>query len=1237
MRFLLLFFALNLWAQPTLLKIHGATSTQVVFSYVSPDSSACTSELSESSTLSPLVYDVNTTFFSGSNSDANRGISGVGVAGKRIVVLGTQDVQLYSANWYSRALRADTLHYLKVSCTGGNLTTSFRTARVAGIAPRSILFNASAHGNFPVPSVLDWDTKSTPLIDPQTGVAIRTLTDPRDFGALTTDTAQAALNGTGWTNLSNLLSASTGSLATTSSTNPAFAWVDTTRNKIYAGWNASTWGGIYDLGVDVYGNSGAADTGISMCISVDSGQSCYTSTIAVTLPGSAALVGTYPATYPKPLFSGWTTAVPRELWTSAGTVTVATSTVTRVGSDPDGGVVASWFRKEWTAGMKIYIAGSSPTCTSNLCTIVSVESRNSLTISESLTIASAATYKSANFGVMVWKTNGTGTATISLGIREAFYKAYHQSTSDNCSPNSVSTTVDANGSPLGRTVTGYLCLVSGMNSGTYDNDQSLYFVGSSEYDVRLLSLLGNPINGGYRSQVTNPIRFSGSDPNSMYVSFTDTGKLVLYKLTYAGSYTTPSGIQNSYSTVGTVSGYTDPVTWTGVATGSSSITDQITNNTTFNATTWGAVSPSFAGIVDDYAIFYQNATSQDTPAAIFVFQASTGTYLRWVDTAKNSTAGFGFAAIHNINPAGHRVWISTGQTPYLGGSGNSSVPYGGPFLATVSGIYKSGVLSSNISLPWPPDSTYDNTCTVSGLTNCVKIRFANQPCSSYGTTAEKAASPCPGDASKSYIGRNIQVGDVFIDYTAGFIPDAEAFKVLSVTAISGNIFEVEALRDSANGYRCQGSSGGNNPFIGSRLCLATYDQATHLNNGWQAMFQPQCYMTVYNPADGTFTCRNEYYNRGHYDVSALPGDLFSAVGIQGFGGYFGQSSASDPSASGAVTLQQWPGWPSVDGTARNYVQSYISGSGTATTGLGLNYGVDWRHYNSSGGSAVESTGQTIGNAYTLTLQGGTSGVYKVASPTGISSIKTQPWNVWVGQYVLGDISSASTGDVITDATTWKFCYAFAANECRTGSSAGDFYVSVPGGLDTDLTTCEASQISYRVLCAFLGDPTNGQLVKLGISTSDPAGIRQTSLGWQFTRPGAQYVYSHARMFPPGNLILGTSHHFQGGPTLALGIDPGSIEEGVTDGNGFIPVSVKKSVNIVVEFGYNSSFYCTSRAESCFVQSATLQSPPFKYASESGATTAASSTVVIPGLKGRVLYYRVYTSGVAGDTQVVVVN
>jgi hypothetical protein len=99
-------------------------------------------------------------------------------------------------------------------------------------------------------------------------------------------------------------------------------------------------------------------------------------------------------------------------------------------------------------------------------------------------------------------------------------------------------------------------------------------------------------------------------------------------------------------------------------------------------------------------------------------------------------------------------------------------------------------------------------------------------------------------------------------------------------------------------------------------------------------------------------------------------------------------------------------------------------------------------------------------------------------------------------------------------------------------------------------------------------------------------------------------------------------------------DGGTIDDGITDGAGYVPVTIKASSNFVVQFGYDTNFYCTSRLESCYVQASTIQTVPFLYASEAGATTPTSSTVAIPAMPGRVLYYRLWIGGVAGQVNAI---
>ena len=85
---------------------------------------------------------------------------------------------------------------------------------------------------------------------------------------------------------------------------------------------------------------------------------------------------------------------------------------------------------------------------------------------------------------------------------------------------------------------------------------------------------------------------------------------------------------------------------------------------------------------------------------------------------------------------------------------------------------------------------------------------------------------------------------------------------------------------------------------------------------------------------------------------------------------------------------------------------------------------------------------------TYNLVAGTTGVFRFPAPVGqiaptLTNYKLRPPVVYAGRWILQDISSPVTGNVITDSDPWKYCFAAAANECRTGSQPGEIYASIP--------------------------------------------------------------------------------------------------------------------------------------------------------------------------------------------------
>lgn len=153
------------------------TNTQLVLKYTAPSTTACTVEVSESNTYSPLVHDVNTTLFSGAASDNRAGSLGAGTV-NRVFIAGTRTAALAAdAKYYSRALQANTTHYYRVTCGGDVATGSATTTNIpvgsTFADPPTPDPNSPGDAIWPTLSASD---RTQTIIDPGTGALIRRLT-----------------------------------------------------------------------------------------------------------------------------------------------------------------------------------------------------------------------------------------------------------------------------------------------------------------------------------------------------------------------------------------------------------------------------------------------------------------------------------------------------------------------------------------------------------------------------------------------------------------------------------------------------------------------------------------------------------------------------------------------------------------------------------------------------------------------------------------------------------------------------------------------------------------------------------------------------------------------------------------------------------------------------------------------------------------------------------------------------
>lgn len=162
----------------------GFTATQAILSYTAPDAAtACQIEASESPAYAPLVHDVDPVLFPGSNLDPVQDGGLPGGTG-RIVVLGKRrtDTAADGLN-YSRALQANTRHYVRITCGVQPVqTTTFTTSSIL----IGTTFNDGPQvdpdhpGQWKMPARTE-DRQQT-IVDPQTGALLHAVSIAEEGG-----------------------------------------------------------------------------------------------------------------------------------------------------------------------------------------------------------------------------------------------------------------------------------------------------------------------------------------------------------------------------------------------------------------------------------------------------------------------------------------------------------------------------------------------------------------------------------------------------------------------------------------------------------------------------------------------------------------------------------------------------------------------------------------------------------------------------------------------------------------------------------------------------------------------------------------------------------------------------------------------------------------------------------------------------------------------------------------------
>jgi hypothetical protein len=1219
-------------------QVVGTTATQAVLSYTAPDTGVCTVEVSESSSLTPLVHDVNPAIFAGAQRDDRTGSLSAGTS--RIFVVGkkTSDTAA-DGRLYSRALQTNTVHYYRVICSGQTATGQFTTMNlpIGNTYPEIFPFNDKGFGNYAWPSI-DWTDRSKTYIDPMTGIQLKRVTSGEDLGGILrnkTFNADGYVNGGGaWSNPQNAAAGSPSVLASTTTSN----------QPLFLPFNQDS--GLYsrmlDAGVRTFGYGTSATPSsreIKLCLSIDSGQTCYTPEISLILPqGSAQDAGVTPRNFPAAGFAGWNKTIPlakiypMTVWNTwlvprAGTGNIINGIFLTTGNNPYG----QSFNNNWKPGTKIWIENSAPTCAHNLCTIESVQNTGQITLAEKFT-KGISNWKSADFGVRVIKSGGDGSVAVSFNYDMAWsHPALPWTDNFACSRASVTTNVDANGNPLGSPLSGNLCLmVAGYGNGP------LYFVGTNG-EVRLISILNNPksisgVPAGDQIHPSEGIGRSFFDPTQGNVLYTyrntASGRHSLFRMTYTGDYRAwkLDWEVNPGTDVNWPMKYDDKITWTNINPPSQGldIESQVAAKyPAYNTSLWG--SPGIMmGVTGDYAItgaMFQ----QDTACWIFLINVKTGQ----LELGFNSWEGkfnpnLKWSGCHSFSATTGMFAISTHALNH------PEATMGGPYEMQVTRVKKSGVWSADTTVPSLPDGSYDSACpadidpsyTAAGGSSCVTVKIAGPPCKAKPVWQDLAVGTvCPTDASKAFL-QDFALGDYTTDANTTFKSDPEVFRIVKITKNSATDIDLVLQRVRSPNYYC------GNPFTDPQ-----YSQTDH-KNGWKMHMttvpnKAVCFGGTYGFTMGTSPVFYTFgsWSRGHASIGV--GDGPGQYRIADNFNSLGSGPLSIVTQDFSYQQNTMPPFAGVQGLSGG-LQAYPNNRHFDAPLSETKWKLDNRHVEWSG-------------TFSTILLSGTTSVYVLrrngndifwASP---AQYKTLPIVAYAGSTLLKDKSSPVLGNTLTDADAWRFCFAYKDGECRTGSRAGDMYMVVPASEVMNTAACPDFNYAMAYTpCAFVGVNTAAMITQNDISRNDPSGSYIRALTTGLTGPGRQFIFAPVGVTNSGKYVFVPGYHLDGYRTevLLAKMPPFPASDGI-DRTTFIPAKLtlippagKGVANAVVEFGYAENgrpdqYFCTGRQETCVARQ-TNSYTDYSYASEpySGVPCTTSCAVTVPVIPQRVAYYRV---------------
>ncbi len=1252
---LVLFWPALAAATITNVAVDSTTATQAILRYTAPGASACSLQVSESASLQPLVHDVDPALFPGEDQDSRTGNLTSGRA--RVFVIGKRRAdQGTDGNWYSRALQAYTQHYYLITCGTDTATGTFTTGNIAlgntynedlpadPNAGQSGYFVSG--GQYAWPQFTNWVNttgRSETVVDPQTGMLLKRVTMPQDQPTSNAPAgdhsfATAIDFDRAWTNPTQILA----------DDNLSASYTGTNSDWLFLRDQDLVFGDVYPLESLTFSVLGwcsgpcvADNAKIQACITVN-GVSCWpnSSNVQDVALGTTVNTSTFAtAGSSVPLMAGWTPAgypplVRTDIEPVSGQVNVDTSgNVTWTGG--------SYFSVNWVAGSMITIAGSQ-------CTLAGPAgaqwlSVNPASCSPILSVPQAgASYSAGNFGIMVRKKTSS-TDTIYLQ-----YAKYSITTSvllgwpSSGSPQVCSDTLTQN------TATGdlgYRCVINGGLPMVYWID---HITGDANYLGFLFYSSQSGPNGFQNGLCSNPASWTiagtgPTDPEQMYCLGQDLSNNPIVLSCLLSSNNQPNNLGLSCSNMTSSATSSDLLSLIGEFTSGYS--------PSFNRSVFQ--NCSISGMQNGQLVIGcgELGSQQDTLAWVVVFNPTmigtaagcVGGGLPGCVVAASTTwsaAPARWCALHTLFIAGEpQVTAGERNIAWIAGKyfANPGIPGGGPYVSTVA----SGVLGSQPSI-----AAGSSGCPY-GSAGCDLVTVDGEPCNK--TPASIDADNCPQNASWGYL-QNSAAGDVF-------------------QVSPGNNELVQLIQKTGNQWLLERGFGGVYPvsshtgtIVLNEDCLAQRWDYGQSNTSWIWDFANDPHGT--NSGGGTMGILDDWdhpFPRPNVVTGAVP--FYNP----GFVGGYGVSDGTNVLASllapnaymGPPTVYEALG-PSFAGSTgvTNYIESsqdHTSRPQDDAPSGETQWFLDARPAGTLGPSLADRAVPVSGQLYkfsSVTTDG--DNLTQIGGPNanlnGVNR-KLQATMAFCGTQPLTDVSSAATGNAISDSSvdSYHYCVSRNAGECRTGSARGDIYVNCPYAMPRSDGTygCGAS----NDLCVYnTGAYLNG-IAQIGYGKTDAEGKVGRLLTKGLIRQRLLDVNQNVRTLPDASWLLFRATALSGSDdTIMVGKMPPFPGPDSVSRGAFVPLVVNVNppaglgaTNAILEFGYledglPNQFYCTTRKETCVAMSATVGPIPFSFAGEgtggteaglAGAACANGCSIAIPGLPQRVVYYRVKYRGANG--------